>query len=615
MTTKFDGITVNRYLHTVESYQTNRPFERACADFVGCVIIRTMRSFHYTIILLTLTLSSCASVQVTQSPPEDDQPVPTVAQEIPSHPYADVPSEHLSTLLQAEFAIRERDLDAGLIHLMAASQAIPDPAIARRALQLAQYIRRPDATLEMAARVSDLDPSDGGAATLAAAVVIERGDIASALTYSRRAFDAGSDINPAALLNNFGGQTPETQAATRNLLTALEADYPEDARSVFAIALLEWRQGNRDAAATKLDKLFTIEPFHERGTLLLTEILSQADNPRAFDALIKAIEATNSGLLRYQYARYLLGKQQLAEAKEQFDALVADPAATVDHLIGAAVLDIELSDSASALLHLDRALSLGQRISDAQFFKALALIQLGDPSGAIDILGEVGPSTNYARALQEAAAILISEGDIGAATAFFEKHRKTHPNGAELNFAVHAETLQTLGSIAAESVLSSGISAFPTSTRLLFSRANFRERAGFFELAEADYREVLNLNPGDANALNALGYALTNNTNRFAEAAGLLEEAISKDPRNPAIIDSLGWVYFKLGKDRQAEVLLKEAYKQYPDPEVAAHLIELLWTQGREVEARDLIANQWRASPNNEHLRETASRLAIPLPE
>ena len=180
---------------------------------------------------------------------------------------------------------------------------------------------------------------------------------------------------------------------------------------------------------------------------------------------------------------------------------------------------------------------------------------------------------------------------------------------------MHAETLQTLGSIQAESVLSRGISAFPNSTRLLFARANFRERAGFFDLAEADYRQILILNPGDANALNALGYALTNNTDRFQEAAGLLEEAISKDPRNPAIIDSLGWVYFKLGKDRQAELLLKEAYKQYPDPEVAAHLIELLWTQGREVEARDLIANQWRSSPNNEHLRETASRLAIPLPE
>ena len=560
-------------------------------------------------------LSGCASVDLAKSPVETEKAVPTVAKVETSHPYADIPGEQLSTLLQAEFAIRERNLDAGLMYLMAASQAIHDPAIARRALQLAQYIRNQDATLEMAVRASDLDPSDGSAATLAAAVFIERGDIARALTYSRRAFDAGSDINPAALLNNYGGQTPETQTATRNLLEALEADYPEDARSLFAIALLEWRQGNSDVAVTKLDKLFTIEAFHKRGTLLLTEILSQADDPDAFDPLLKAIEATNSSLLRYQYARYLLGKQKLTEAKAQFDVLIADPAATVDHLIGAAVLDIELSDSASALLHLDRALSFGQRVNDAQFFKALALIQLNDVSGALKALGAVGPSTNYARALQEAAAILVSQGEIGAANAFFEEHRKVHTDGAEQNFALHAETLQTLGSIEVESVLSRGISAFPTSTRLLFARANFRERAGFFDLAEADYRQILNLNPGDANALNALGYALTNNTDRFQEAAGLLEEAISKDPRNPAIIDSLGWVYFKLGKDRQAELLLKEAYKQYPDPEVAAHLIELLWTQGREVEARDLIANQWRNSPNNEHLRETASRLAIPLPE
>ena len=155
----------------------------------------------------------------------------------------------------------------------------------------------------------------------------------------------------------------------------------------------------------------------------------------------------------------------------------------------------------------------------------------------------------------------------------------------------------------------------PNSTRLLYARANLLERAGHFAAAESDYRRVLELTPGDAGALNALGYALTNNTERFSEAAELLEEAISKDPRNPAIIDSLGWVYFKLGKNRQAEVLLKEAYQQYPDPEVAAHLIELLWSVGREIEARDLMTAQLKTSPNNTLLIDTAVRLAIPLPK
>ena len=139
-----------------------------------------MRLLHYIIVLLALALSGCASVDLAESSLETEQAVLTVAKVEPSHPYADIPGEQLSTLLQAEFAIRKRNLDAGLMHLMAASQAIPDPAIAQRALQLAQYIRNPDATLEMAVRVSDLDPDDGGAATLAAGIFIERGDIARA---------------------------------------------------------------------------------------------------------------------------------------------------------------------------------------------------------------------------------------------------------------------------------------------------------------------------------------------------------------------------------------------------------------------------------------------------
>ena len=142
-----------------------------------------MRSLHYIIVLLALTLTGCASVDLAESPSETERAVPTVSEAKPSHPYADIPGEHLSTLLQAEFAIRERNLDAGLMYLKAASQAIPDPAIARRALQLAQYVRSPDATLEMAVRVSNLDPSDGSAATLAAAVFIERGDIALSLIH------------------------------------------------------------------------------------------------------------------------------------------------------------------------------------------------------------------------------------------------------------------------------------------------------------------------------------------------------------------------------------------------------------------------------------------------
>lgn len=575
-----------------------------------------MRTLQNTALVLACILSGCTSLDSIEPPAQPPAPsVVGTAEDQPTYPYADLAADQLSNLLKAEFAIRERDLERGLVHLMAASGAIADPDIARRALQLAQYLRDSDATLAMATRVSDLEPLDGGAATLAAATYIDRGDITNALVFSRRAFDAGSDINPAALLNNYQSQSADTQVDVRALLESLRADYPDDLRCLFALALLEWRDGSPEEARAYIEKLLDASPYHERGTLLLTEIASQAGEAQPFKQLLAAIEVTDSALLRYQYARYLLVKQRLVEAKAQFDRLLMAPSPSVDYLIGAAVLDIELSEPESAIIRLDRAIKSGQRTSDASFFKGLALIQLEDSRAALDAFMLVAPSENYPRALQEAANILFSAGDLNAVDDFFTEQRKKHPQGRELSFSLHADTLDALGSISAIDILNEGVGAFPASVRLLFARANLLERADLFEQAEIDYRAVLTLSPGDSNALNALGYALTNNTNRFTEAAGLLEEAFSKDPRNPAIIDSLGWVYFKLGKGRQAELLLKEAYQQYPDPEVAAHLIELLWTQGREIEAKDLIDNQWRASPNNEHLQEMATRLAIPLPD
>ncbi len=579
-------------------------------------MITPMRNIKYSIAVLALFLSGCTTTQVVDAPKGEisadvTNPVtPTVV-----HPYADIPSDQLSVLLEAEFAIRARDLPLGLRRLTAASLLIPDPAIARRALQLAQFVRDTDATLGMARRLSDLEPSDGEAATIAAAILIDRNDVAEALRYSRRAFASDSEINPAALLNDYAAQPDETKARIRQLLGELAVNYPDDPRSLFAMALLEWRSGNIGVAKEGLKALFTVDPYHERGTLLITEIRLQADDPRAFETLLTAIEVTDSALLRYQYARYLLGRQELENAKAQFDILVLAPQPNIDHLISAALVDIELSQPMSALVHLDRVLAGRQRISDAYFFRGLALMQVQDTVQALDAFARVAPSSNYARALREAANLLISNGDINTTNVFFERQRVTHPQGREISFTFHADTLEALGSDEARNVLTTALSEFPKSTRLLFARATLLERRGLFNQAETDYRQILNLAPGDAGALNALGYALTNNTTRFSEAADLLEEALTKDPRNPAIIDSLGWAYFKLGKKKQAELLLKEAYKQYPDPEVAAHLIELLWSQGRTLEARDLFSAEWRSSPQNKYLLDTANKLAIPLPE
>ncbi len=590
---------------------------RACAEFVGYVIIISMQMTRPLLIALFISLGGCVTAPKETISSSDNS--------ITSHgadsdisakgPYSDIPTAQLKQLLEAEFAIRARNLALGLKKLEAASLAVPDPDIARRALQLAQFLRNQDSTLVLAQRVSDLVPEDGSAATFAAALLIERGDVVTALPYAKRAFASSSDINPAALLNGFNDQPSETQALIKDLITDLSETYPNQPRAVFAKALLAWREGKIEEADRILQELFALEPYHERGTLLITEIRLRTDESVAFDYLLAAIKATNSPLLRYQYARFLMGKQRLDDAKQQFDALVEIAPENTDYAMGSAILDLELDQPATALVTLDSVISMEQRLNDAHLYRGIALTRLGDKPGALESFNKVGPSTNLTTALREASALLVEQGSAKAINAFFEVHREAYPDAREINFIFHAESLTSIDASQAIDVLSLGIEAVPNSTRMLYARANLLERAGRFDAAESDYRSVLELTPGDAGALNALGYALTNNTERFSEAAELLEEAIAKDPRNPAIIDSLGWVYFKLGKNHQAEVLLKEAYQQYPDPEVAAHLIELLWSVGREIEARDLMTTQLKTSPNNTVLIDTAMRLAIPLPK
>ena len=181
---------------------------RACAEFVGYVIITLMRAITLFFITTLLTLAGCAtgpevSTTVASNPAAPASAAPALDIDDSAPPYADIPHEQLRQLLEAEFAIRARDLELGLEKLLAASLALPDPAVARRALQLAQFLRDRDAILSMAQRVSDLAPEDAEAATFAAALLIERGDIVTALPYSKRAFVSSSDINPAALLNGF----------------------------------------------------------------------------------------------------------------------------------------------------------------------------------------------------------------------------------------------------------------------------------------------------------------------------------------------------------------------------------------------------------------------------
>src|SRR5260221_251364 len=151
-------------------------------------------------------------------------------------------------------------------------------------------------------------------------------------------------------------------------------------------------------------------------------------------------------------------------------------------------------------------------------------------------------------------------------------------------------------------LLSKAVAKYPDSFEILYDRAMAAERIDKLDVLEKDLRLVIKMKPDYAHAYNALGYTLAEKTNRLTEAKGLIEQAIKLSPEDPFIMDSLGWVHFRMGEMGEALKQLQTAYSTRPDPEIAAHLGEVLWSAGQRDEAQKI----WRAAlsenPNHETL-------------
>ena len=153
-----------------------------------------------------------------------------------------------------------------------------------------------------------------------------------------------------------------------------------------------------------------------------------------------------------------------------------------------------------------------------------------------------------------------------------------------------------------------GLSAYPDDPELLYGRALLWERRDDIARAEADLRRVLVTNPDSVAALNALGYTLADRTTRYAEALELIDRARVAEPDNPAIIDSYGWVLYRLGRNKEALVELRRAYALQKDAEIAAHIAEVLWMSGNKAEAREYFDASRKLDPDNRSLKRALAR-------
>ena len=566
-------------------------------------------------IALALLLVGCAT-----SPPDLSVEKPAavgdaeIAEGPATPPETPIPDDSLLPLLQAEFALRQRNFNQGLALLAEQAVLLEDPALARRALRLAEFVNDTEQAAMMAVRLVELDPDDGAAAAAASGWLSRAGRPVDAVYYAKLAFEHGHTVNVATNLGTYESLDEGRQMAIAEAIHAIATQWPEDDQAAIAASLLARLERDLKGAEAFILPVLERSPEDIRAVMLWTQLMLDQGVDDPFNLLATTVSRyPDNQELRLQYARLLGSEGNYAGARAQFVLLLERDPNNAELLSTAALLDFELEYFDESLSKFQQLITLEKRLDEAHYYVGRIEMANDRYPEAIAALAAVGPSREFRDAKALAAQLLIDTAFASDIKTFFDDQRRAYPSAAEQLFLLEADSLRDW---AGESLKAydRGLTAFPQSFSLLYGRAMVHESEGQLGAMENDLRSILVQDPDHAATLNALGYTLTNHTQRYEEAADLIERALALSPGDPAILDSLGWVYYKLGQFDESEALLREAHKAFPDPEVAAHLGEVLWVQGRQFEARDVWRDGLNRVPDHPIIIETVKRLGAELP-
>jgi len=250
--------------------------------------------------------------------------------------------------------------------------------------------------------------------------------------------------------------------------------------------------------------------------------------------------------------------------------------------------------------------------ADAQYHLATIAEHNGDVNAALQHYQQVAFGRNYLAAASRATILLAQSHGIDQARAYLQSLRRQQPNQASELIQLESNLLVSNNqSDQAINLLSSGLQANPTDAKLLYARSMVAELQNNFALAEQDLRALLAQDADNPTALNALGYTMIVHTDRSEEAYRLIKRAYLLNPGDPAIIDSMGWVLFVMGKAEEALPFLQKAMAILPDPEIAAHLGEVQWFLGNRQAALQTWQRGLAQSPNHPTITSTMQRLGV----
>ncbi|WP_198034245.1 tetratricopeptide repeat protein [Acidihalobacter ferrooxydans] len=563
-------------------------------------------------LILAVLLGGCAMAPAGQHPPVAGADRPQLGAAVPA---LTPRNQAIYTVLAGELAGQAGDAKQALDFYRKALDAMPEPALAQRVVEVASYLDDTRVAVSAARRWVALDGDNPEAWRVAGVVEARSGDSAHASADLRRFVELNGKpyghglVRVSELL-----QQGVTREVALRVMRELVGDFRHDAYAHYALGVLALHFGDAGQALASAKQALALDAAFQAALILKAQALMETGQTAvALHALQTALrKQPRDQSLQFAYARLLVQAKRYPEARATYTEILRQHPDNPGVLFALGLLDYDLGDKAAARRHLQRFLSGGRHNAAADYFLGRIAQDDGRFSAAVKRYSQVTSGPYAEDAQVRVASILAQHGQLAQARRYlaYLRAQTTDPARKIGLYLVEGDVLTRNGDGAqALALYNEALQRHPGNVRLLYARALLADKRGDLSQAEAGLSRIIQQHPDDAMALNALGYTLAEHTDRYAEALRYIQRALAVRPDDPAILDSMGWVQFRLRHYAAALHYLRAAYAKLPDPEVAAHLVEALNAAGRPAQARQTLRAALAKHPGDARLQKLKQRL------
>lgn len=572
-------------------------------------------TFKILCMALLLGLTACAQTPIKENKPTEETKESAEQDEASqlNLPKQELTASILFDFLVGETALQRGNLDISMNRYVKLAKNTRDPRIAKRASEIALHAGNAQAAEQSTALWLELDPDSAEARQTMAALLVNLGKLEAARPHLEKLLASEKDGVGSAFmqLNQLLSRNPN-KAATLKLVQQLSQPYKDLPEIHFAISQAAWFANQHQLALEEMQRALALRPDWEIAAIHNGRILQRVSPADAGEFYREYLTKYPSAYeVRIAYIRLLINDGTLNTAQEQLQFLIDKDSQDPEIVLAIGLLAAEMGN-------LD--------ITESSFKKALRL-DYKDPSAIHFHLGQIYEETKRFDQAMESyqlvktgarflpaqiryADLLALKGDLKEAREHL--HKLPASNDQQTAHLILAEAQMLRRTKAHQEVfdiLSDGLKKLPDYPEILYDRALAADKLGKFKILEQDLRKLIKLKPDSAHAYNALGYSLAERGSQLPEALKLIKKAVELSPEDPYIMDSLGWIHYRMGNLVEGLNYLNLAFAARPDAEIAAHLGEVLWVKGAKEDAKNIWRFALEKDPDNEILLETLQRL------